>query len=37
MVKIGDSIDGKIGDGSASVSVETVNGDIKILKSEENK
>ena len=36
-VKVGDSIDGKIGDGSASLGVETVNGNIKILKSGEDK
>ncbi len=36
-IKFGDSIDGKIGDGSASLNAETVNGGIKILKSEENK
>ena len=31
-VKVGDSIDGKIGDGGANVDAETVNGNIKILK-----
>ena len=34
-VKVGDSIDGKIGDGGANVDAETVNGSIKILKSGE--
>ncbi|HUI29976.1 MAG TPA: DUF4097 family beta strand repeat-containing protein [Candidatus Acidoferrales bacterium] len=36
-VKIGDSIDGKIGNGDGYVNAETVNGSIKILKSGEGK
>lgn len=36
-VKIGDSINGKIGDGGAYLDIENVNGSIKILKSGEGK
>jgi hypothetical protein len=36
-VKIGDSINGKIGDGGAYLDMENVNGSIKILKSGEDK
>lgn len=36
-VTVGDSIDGKVGDGGANFNAETVNGSIKILKSGESK
>jgi len=36
-VKVGDSVNGKIGNGDAYIEAESVNGSIKILKSGENK
>ena len=37
VVKVGDSVDGQIGDGKASLELETVNGNIRILKPGDGK